>query len=429
VLDPESGGYDFENLTLKAGDVLELMFLEDGDDDNLGLRAERFAGTTTDHPDSDGDGIKDGDEIIGYDLTIDYGLEIGIQTSRISSNPVLADTDGDGVSDFDEINPANQDTWLTNPLSADTDNDEISDQFDPEPSLFNSIQLIDLVLDKNADAANPSPTLSFDLPAIDTAEVDVTYEIYRETVNIGEAFACSDDLSCADYDTISPSISATSVSHTDTSVSGLNKNHRYRIYITVDGSPRILVATETVDTASDLYRVTVNFDALYVDLCVDDYTVLDTGFGDIVIIDERECEFYWKLYVYDLYNTVKAQNYDGYNLSTIKGAATSGSKLGDNLNMTESYTFDLPRLNNSCVMIRAYLYEKDQPNNATTAGDHSSLGLSGHICGDNLLSYSNNASPIMLNRVSSIVDGGVTYQQAYITKMYFGITSEVILAP
>lgn len=100
----------------------------DRDRDGLTKREEEALGTNPNNPDTDGDGINDGDEVRIY-----------------GTNPLMADTDLDGLSDYDEIfvhktNPLNPDTdgdgltdseevlkYKTDPLNADTDGDGLSD--------------------------------------------------------------------------------------------------------------------------------------------------------------------------------------------------------------------------------------------------------------------------------------------------------------
>ncbi|MDZ7624238.1 MAG: hypothetical protein U5J96_07330 [Ignavibacteriaceae bacterium] len=55
------------------------------------------------NPDTDGDGLSDGDEVFNY-----------------KTDPLKADTDGDGLSDYDEIMK-----YYTDPLISDTDKDGI----------------------------------------------------------------------------------------------------------------------------------------------------------------------------------------------------------------------------------------------------------------------------------------------------------------
>lgn len=82
------------------------------------------------NPDTDGDGLLDGEEI-GRAMMIKF-LDRYYHYYPMYSNPTLADTDGDGIHDYDE-------RWGygTNPLNIDTDFDGLSDGFEinyvPEP--------------------------------------------------------------------------------------------------------------------------------------------------------------------------------------------------------------------------------------------------------------------------------------------------------
>ena len=92
-----SGSCDFDALSLIGGSVLQLVYISDPDDDGLGAREEMIYRTDSENDDSDGDGILDGEEIYGWDLTLASG-----ETIRVHSDPTRPDTDGDGQSDFDE---------------------------------------------------------------------------------------------------------------------------------------------------------------------------------------------------------------------------------------------------------------------------------------------------------------------------------------
>jgi len=123
----------------------------DADGDGLTKSEEREIGSDPDNPDTDADGLKDGEEIKVYltnSLSPDSdsdGLKDGEEVNNYKSNPAIADTDTDGLSDGDEVQKHRTDpilpdsdadglidgdevnTHLTNPLKADTDADEISD--------------------------------------------------------------------------------------------------------------------------------------------------------------------------------------------------------------------------------------------------------------------------------------------------------------
>jgi hypothetical protein len=77
----------------------------DTDADGLANTQETVLGTDPNNPDSDGDGLKDGDEVLIY-----------------TTDPRNRDSDGDILSDFDEVT-----TYKTNPSLADTDSDGIGD--------------------------------------------------------------------------------------------------------------------------------------------------------------------------------------------------------------------------------------------------------------------------------------------------------------
>ncbi len=77
----------------------------DYDKDGLTNARERELGTDPWNPDTDGDGLSDGDEVYKY-----------------KTDPLKQDTDGDGLNDYDEIF-----TYKTNPNAADSDNDGLND--------------------------------------------------------------------------------------------------------------------------------------------------------------------------------------------------------------------------------------------------------------------------------------------------------------
>ena len=67
-------------------------------------------------PDTDGDGINDGDEVSGAKNP--WGQP---------TDPKNPDSDGDGLEDGDEINPNKGDSHITNPADADTDHGGVND--------------------------------------------------------------------------------------------------------------------------------------------------------------------------------------------------------------------------------------------------------------------------------------------------------------
>jgi len=100
----------------------------DKDNDGLGKCLEKQIGTDPNNPDTDGDGLNDGEEYLTYktdplnpDTDVD-GLSDGNEVLKNKTDPLKADTDGDGLSDGDEVNK-----YKTDPLKADTDGDGLKD--------------------------------------------------------------------------------------------------------------------------------------------------------------------------------------------------------------------------------------------------------------------------------------------------------------
>lgn len=94
--------------------------LKDGDEINYSANPR--------DSDSDSDGLKDGDEVLKYGSspidrdTDDDGLDDGYEVMSVGTSPVHADTDGDKLNDKDEI-----EVYRTNPTKTDSDNDELND--------------------------------------------------------------------------------------------------------------------------------------------------------------------------------------------------------------------------------------------------------------------------------------------------------------
>lgn len=101
----------------------------DTDGDGLSDGDEVFIyKTEPSRSDSDGDGLADGEEILKYKtdpLKLDTdgdGLPDGEEVLTANTNPLKVDTDGDGVSDWDEVK-----IYKSDPNRVDTDADGLSD--------------------------------------------------------------------------------------------------------------------------------------------------------------------------------------------------------------------------------------------------------------------------------------------------------------
>jgi len=140
-------------LKVQIGVVYHFGFSSSGDSDGDGLKdeQERQYGTDPNNPDTDDDGLKDGEEIIQYHTdpvnadsdgdgipdanevfkfktdpkksdTDDDGLSDGEEIMKYNTDPLRADTDSDGLTDGDEAKK-----YRTNPLKPDTDGDGLTD--------------------------------------------------------------------------------------------------------------------------------------------------------------------------------------------------------------------------------------------------------------------------------------------------------------
>ncbi len=96
--------------TLQAATATAQAQQADQDNDGLAYAQEMLLGTDPQNPDSDADGLKDGEEFYTF-----------------RTNPMMPDSDGDGLKDGEEI------LKRTNPLKRDTDGDGIEDLVDLDP--------------------------------------------------------------------------------------------------------------------------------------------------------------------------------------------------------------------------------------------------------------------------------------------------------
>jgi hypothetical protein len=171
--------------------------LQDTDGDGLSNDQEAALQTDPTQPDTDADGLRDGEEVSNFltsPLAPDSdndGLKDGDEVQRYRTDPLLPDTDGDILTDGDEINrnsdPLNPDTDRdgltdgtevglgTDPRKEDTDNDRLLDgqenQTCPQP--LNPDTDGDGIIDGRdanpCDATNPAltpTTLPTNVPTI-----------------------------------------------------------------------------------------------------------------------------------------------------------------------------------------------------------------------------------------------------------------------
>jgi outer membrane protein OmpA-like peptidoglycan-associated protein/opacity protein-like surface antigen len=110
------------NIFLGSGDA------DDNDEDGLTNGEERKLGTNPESAGTDGDGLKDGEEVKRYKtnpLQTDTDGDVlsdGDEVFKYHTDPTKSDTDGDGLSDGDEVLK-----YHTDPLKLDTDGDGLTD--------------------------------------------------------------------------------------------------------------------------------------------------------------------------------------------------------------------------------------------------------------------------------------------------------------
>jgi outer membrane protein OmpA-like peptidoglycan-associated protein len=113
-------------MTISLGVQVYLFGQRDKDDDGLSDAEEAALLTDPLNPDTDGDGLRDGDEVLRYKtdpLKTDTDDDRLTDSEELAhkTDPLNADTDGDGLLDGEEISRG------TDPLIPDTDGDGLSD--------------------------------------------------------------------------------------------------------------------------------------------------------------------------------------------------------------------------------------------------------------------------------------------------------------
>ncbi|MBP5442935.1 MAG: InlB B-repeat-containing protein, partial [Treponema sp.] len=98
---PENQRWNLEDIKINAGDEISIIYTVDKDGDGVPLNEELIYGTDDENPDTDGDGLTDGEEIYGW-----YKTGIGLdakynELNKVYTSPVLKDSDGDG--DVDDL--------------------------------------------------------------------------------------------------------------------------------------------------------------------------------------------------------------------------------------------------------------------------------------------------------------------------------------
>jgi hypothetical protein len=126
---------DFEDILLRKGNRLHLVYTEDRDLDGMGKREEFLYGTSDTDPDSDDDGLSDfGEARTGWSIEV-----VGMEPYQSFSNPTVVDTDEDGLDDEMEMMIGTDAQVVDTDMDAATDAEEIdfgSDPLDPDDPPF-----------------------------------------------------------------------------------------------------------------------------------------------------------------------------------------------------------------------------------------------------------------------------------------------------
>lgn len=123
----DDGGSSSNAQVLVDDFSVNIITIADEDGDGLSNYQEAQEGTDPSNPDTDEDGINDGDEVNvhftkpGDSDTDGDGLTDG-QEVTLGTDPNEIDSDGDGITDNAEVN-----IYFSDPMSDDTDNDGVSD--------------------------------------------------------------------------------------------------------------------------------------------------------------------------------------------------------------------------------------------------------------------------------------------------------------
>jgi len=121
--------------TKQAVTATAIWGIADDDQDNLANNLELLAGTKPDNPDTDEDGLKDGDEV-----------------NQSKTDPLKSDSDADGLNDGKEIEKG------TDPLKKDTDGDGIIDSLDTDP--LHAASKTPLILPSATPTRSTTPSLT-----------------------------------------------------------------------------------------------------------------------------------------------------------------------------------------------------------------------------------------------------------------------------
>lgn len=141
---PEHTAVDFNDMVLRAGDYVHLMYSRDDDGDGLSNTLEKALGSDqgAPGPDADLDGLPDKLEAMDGWIAFEdpsnpnAAHPDGFKKRRVYSSPKLRDSDGDGLLDSAEY------AVRSDPFDPDSDGDGLNDGQDPNPTRRAGIRFV-----------------------------------------------------------------------------------------------------------------------------------------------------------------------------------------------------------------------------------------------------------------------------------------------
>lgn len=355
--------YDFNDIDLRAGDLLHLVYLEDADGDRLGTRQEFHHGTDPENPDTDDDGINDFDEVQGWAISV-LG-QAGESNIEVNSDPRSTDSDLDGVSDTDEQAQG------TNPRNPDTDGDLLEDSRDFAPTTYSSLGIAQLASQfvPQVVLADSSVELSWQnpvLPAGTTQEVMVVRQIIDEgefqgivaepandeTYQVGDGFRCQEtNEECWRVVYVGNANALTDAELTGLSAQG--SRIRYRVYVGINGAWIRSNEQATLSPNQPTDDIVVDLKGISMLSCLDG-AARTLG---IYLPSDVTCELYYEVKI------------DGEVVNELPKSSQVSMTAGDNHNIDQQVSIAVPGLEDSCFELEAIIYEADTPDHFSYAGD------------------------------------------------------------
>ncbi|MBX7197065.1 MAG: hypothetical protein K1X94_33765 [Sandaracinaceae bacterium] len=354
-----------DTLELKSGDTLRLVYLEDADHDGLGAREELIVGTDPTQADTDGDGLEDGAEV-RPGFTHRVTTPDGTSDVLTFTDPRRADTDGDSLSDQAETSrsPA------IDPTRADTDGDTVRDPDDYAPDVF---QTLAATLTPRTGTTATTASVDYALPAVGGP---IQYAIVRAfqgatsfdlaalpddgaTLSMSATLRCTDDTDCF---TVVATGSAGGLSPTTGTVADTFPSKsggttiRYVALLRVGNQwLRVGSARTTVPSPAPDHRLQVRVTG-------GTLTCWDGNF-------DTSCELYWRFLVD---GAVIAGGVPETSPVAVTSPSLGGMPFGPGFLVPPSAyspTFTAAEITGRCFTLTIELYDADDGNTATTAGD------------------------------------------------------------